>query len=713
MSLVNPLLADKDLPCFAQIQPGHIAPALDVLLLRAQAAVDAAINPETPATWEAVISALERDSEPLARTWRMLTHLSGMIDTPAFREAYDQNLPRVTAFWVAFGQNPGLQERYQGIAASPHATALSRTRRKMLDDALRNFRMSGAELPVTTKARFAEVRGRQATLQKAFLDNVRDARDAYACWVYREEELDGLPDDVREAAREAADQDSRAASSPAWKFSLQEPFHSAVQRYAAHRPLREKMYCAWSTIASELGAQFAADKPEWNNTPVILELLALRQEEAELLGYKNYAEVSLARKMAETPSRAIAFLEDLAERAGQKASNDWAQLNAFAAEELGISPIRDWDIGFVAEQLRHRQYDFSQLELQQYFPDQFVLDGLFRILQTLFGIGIQQVDGETWHPDVRLLQVADKTGTVLAHLYLDPYAREGKRDGAWMEDGRTRHLDANGKVVRPIVYLSCNISPPVGNKPALLSHAEVMELFHEFGHAMHHMLTTVDELAVSGTNGIEFDAVELPSQFMENFCWEWEVLSSITSHVETGASLPRDLFEKMITARHFRSGLRLRTQVTLAMFDMLIHSESLAAAPMPAGNNALETSPVAARWLDFNQRYRFEPLMSISRIPNQMTHLFAGTEYAAGYYSYLWSELLSSDAYGAFEDLVTAGRGNVLDPQTGARFREEILAVGGSRRALDSFQAFRGRLPDIGALLRHRGVEVKTSDKSV
>ncbi|MGF6244535.1 oligopeptidase A [Paraburkholderia sp. GAS38] len=705
MPPTNPLLAATDLPLFSQLRPEHITPALDVLLATAQATVDKATQPTTPATWQAVVTTVELGTEPLARTWRTLTHLGGMIDTPAFREAYDQNLTRVTAFWVAFGQNLALHEKYQAMVASPQAAQLSATRRKVLDDALRHFRMAGAELPEASKARFATVRGRQAALHKAFLDNVQDARDAYACWVYREEELAGLPEDVREAAREAANQDSGAQTGLAWKFTLHEPFHTAVQRYAEHRPLREKMYGAWSTLASELGQQYAADKPEWNNTPVMLELLALRQEEAELLGYQNYAEVSLARKMAETPARVVAFLEDLGQRASSKAANDWAELSAFAEEVLGISPLKDWDVAFVAEQLRQQRYDFSQLELQQYFQEQAVLDGLFQIAQTLFGIEIKRADGETWHPDVRLFQVADKDGTLLAHFYLDPYARESKRGGAWMEDGRTRHLNAHGEVVRPIVYLSCDISPPAGDKPALLSHTDVIDLFHEFGHAMHHMLTTVNELAVSGVNGVEGDAIELPSQFMENFCWEWDVLSAISSHVKTGASLPRDLFDKLTAARHFRSGLQMRTQVALAMFDMLIHLGGPATLPTASSTDASSLSPVAALWVDVNRRYRFEPLMPISRYCNQFTHIFASPEYPAGFYGYKWAELLSSDAYGAFEEAAQAGQGNVLDPHTGARFRAEILAVGGSRRALDSFEAFRGRAPDIGALLRHCGVE--------
>lgn len=707
----NPLLAVTDLPLFAQIRPEHVTPALDVLLAKAQAAIDEATRPTTPATWTTVITVIEHGTEPLARTWRTLTHLSGVIDTPVFRDAYDQNLPRITAFWTAFGQNLALYEQYRVIATSSQAAEFSAARRKVLDDALWKFRMSGAELSETGKARFAAIRGRQAELQKAFLDNVLDARDAYSCWVYREEELAGLPEDVCEAACKAANRDASAQSTPAWKLSLHEPFHSAVQRYAKHRPLREKMYCAWSSIASELGEQFAADKPEWNNTPVMLELLALRQEEAELLGFQSYAEVSLARKMAETPSRAIAFLEDLGQRAGPKAATDWAELDNFAKTVLGISPLMDWDVSFVAERLRQQRYNYSQLELQQYFPEHAVLSGLFRIAQTLFGIEIRPTDGEVWHPDVRLFQVADKSGEVLANFYLDPYAREGKRGGAWMEDGRARHLDAHGKIVRPIVYLSCDISPPVGNKPALLSHLEVMDLFHEFGHAMHHMLTTVDELAVSGINGIEWDAVELPSQFMENFCWEWEVLSLISSHIETGSSLPRDLFDKMSAARHFRSGLQMRTQVALAMFDMSLHLIGLTTLPAALITDKPATSAIAALWLEVNRRYRFEPLMPISRFPNQLTHIFAGPEYAAGLYSYTWAELLSSDVYDAFEKVGDTNRGSVLDPDIGARYRAEILAVGGSRRTLDSFHAFRGRAPSVEALLRHRGIEAEPGAK--
>jgi oligopeptidase A len=412
-----------------------------------------------------------------------------------------------------------------------------------------------------------------------------------------------------------------------------------------------------------------------------------------MLGYRNFAEVSLVPKMADTPDEVIAFLEDLATRARPYAEKDWDELRAFAASELGLTQLEPWDVAFASERLREKRYAFSENEVKQYFPEGKVLDGLFKVAQTLFGVTFRADEAPVWHPDVRFFRVEDRDGALLAQFYVDLYAREGKRGGAWMDDARARHKRRDGGVQTPVVYLTCNFSAPVGGKPACFTHDEVITLFHEFGHGLHHMLTRVDELGVSGINGVEWDAVELPSQFMENFCWEWDVLTDMTAHVDTGAPLPRELFDKMLAAKNFQSGLGMLRQIVFSIYDMRLHTDF-----DPDG----ETSANAlAR--EVNERYHLIPQASFSRWPNTFSHVFAGG-YAAGYYSYKWAEVLSADAYSAFEDAAQAGRGSVLDENTGARYRNEILAVGGSRPAMDSFKAFRGRTPTIDALLRHNGM---------
>jgi oligopeptidase A len=453
------------------------------------------------------------------------------------------------------------------------------------------------------------------------------------------------------------------------------------------------MYRAYVTRASELGGTYGGGKPEWDNTENVAELLKLRQEEARMLGYRNFGEVSLVPKMADTPDQVATFLEDLAKRARPYAEKDWAELRAFAAEELGLSQLEPWDVAFAGERLREKRYAFSENEVKQYFPEQAVTDGLFKVAQTLFGVKIRRDEAPVWHPDVRFFRVEDEAGTLRAQFYLDLYAREGKRGGAWMDDARSRHKRSDGSLQTPVAYLTCNFSAPVGGKSACFTHDEVITLFHEFGHGLHHMLTRVDELGVSGINGVEWDAVELPSQFLENFCWEWDVLADMSSHVDTGEKLPRALFDKMIAAKNFQSGLATLRQIVFSMYDMRLHTSFDPQGPQSANELARE----------INERYHVIPQASFSRWPNTFSHIFAGG-YAAGYYSYKWAEVLSADAYAAFEDAAEAAQGSVLDAETGTRYRREILEVGGSRPAMESFKAFRGRTPTIDALLRHNGM---------
>ncbi|KVU36975.1 oligopeptidase A [Burkholderia ubonensis] len=683
----NPLLDFSGLPRFGEIRPEHVTPALDTLLADANRAVDAASASATPATWADVVEAVERATEPLGRAWGVVGHLNAVADTPELRAAYGENLPRVTEFWSSVGQNLALYEKYKAIAASAEYATLSAERKKILDNALRDFRLSGAELPEDQKPRFAELQEQQAALSKAFSDHVLDATNAYAYVAQDEAELAGLPGDAIEAAREAAQKDGKDG----WKFTLHFPSYFPVLQYADNRALRETLYRAYATRASELGPQYGGGNAEWDNTAIVADELKLRREEAQMLGYRNFAEVSLAPKMAESPQQVVAFLEDLATRARPHADQDWDELRAFAAKELGLAELAPWDVAYAAEKLRQQRYAFSENEVKQYFPEPAVLKGLFTVTETLFGVRIKADDAPVWHKDVRFFRVENRDGSLVAQFYLDLYAREGKRGGAWMDDARSR-AKRGSSVQTPVAYLTCNFSAPVGGKPACFTHDEVITLFHEFGHGLHHMLTRVDELGVSGINGVEWDAVELPSQFMENFCWEWDVLSSMSSHVDTGATLPRALFDKMIAAKNFQSGLGTLRQIVFSMFDMLLHVDFDPAGAIGVNDFARE----------INERYHVIPQAPFSRWPNTFSHIFAGG-YAAGYYSYKWAEVLSADAYAAFEEAAAAG-GSVLDAATGTRYRREILEVGGSRPAMDSFKAFRGREPQIDALLRHNGM---------
>jgi oligopeptidase A len=687
----NPLLDFSDLPRFGEIRPEHVTPALDVLLADAAAAVERAAQPITPASWADVVEPVERATEPLSRAWSVVGHLNAVADTPELRAVYGENLPRVTEFWSSVGQNLALYEKYKALNASSDFASLTGERKKILGNALRDFRLSGAELPEDQKPHFAELQERQASLSKAFSDHVLDATNAYAYIVEAgdETQLAGLPEDVVEAAKEAAEREGKTG----YKFTLHFPSYFPVMQYSENRPMREAMYRAYVTRASELGPQYGNGKPDWDNTAVLADQLKLRAEEAHMLGFNNFAEVSLAPKMAESPAQVMSFLEDLATRARPHAEQDWKELREFAANELGMSELQPWDMTFAAERLRQKRYSFSENEVKQYFPEDAVFKGLFKVTETLFGVRIRRDDAAVWHPDVRFFRVENQDGGLVAQFYLDLYAREGKRGGAWMDDARGRHKHTHGSVQTPVAYLTCNFSAPVGGKPACFTHDEVITLFHEFGHGLHHMLTRVDELGVSGINGVEWDAVELPSQFMENFCWEWDVLSDMTSHVETARPLPRDLFDKMLAAKNFQSGLGTLRQIVFSMFDMQLHT----------GFDASGTKNATELASEINARFHVVPQAPFSRWPNTFSHIFAGG-YAAGYYSYKWAEVLSADAYAAFEEAAQAASGSVLDQATGMRYRKEILEVGGSRPAMESFKAFRGREPNIDALLRHNGM---------
>ena len=681
----NPLLDFSGYAQFEAIKAEHVTPALDKLLADADRLVKELEAPMAEVTWDNFVEPLESATEKLGRAWSVVGHLNSVMDTPALRATYNENQPRLVEFWTSIGQNLALFEKYKALQASPAFAQLSTARKKVVDNAVRDFRLSGAELPDDKKERFAEIQEKQAALTTRFSENVLDATNDFSLFVENEADLSGLPDDVKQAARAAAEKDGK----PGFKFTLHFPSYFPVLQYADNRALREKIYRANATKASELGV-----KPEWNNSANIDDILRLRKEEAKLLGYANFADLSLVPKMAQSPQEVIAFLEDLGKRARAFGEKDYAELKAFAKEQLGLDTLEAWDTTYASEKLREQRYAFSEQEVKQYFPEPKVVGGLFHVAQRLFGVDIKPDTAPVWHKDVKFFRI-ERDGQLVGQFYLDLYARSGKRGGAWMDDARARRLTANG-IQTPIAYLVCNFTEPAvvdgAAKPALFTHDEVITLFHEFGHGLHHMLTQVDEVGVSGISGVEWDAVELPSQFMENFCWEWDVLQHLTAHADTGAPLPRALYDKMIAAKNFQSGLMMLRQVEFSLFDMLIHHEY----------NVDDGKTVQQLLNEVRDQISVVRPPEFNRFQHSFSHIFAGG-YAAGYYSYKWAEVLSADAYGAFEE-AAALSGNVVSLETGRRFQQEILAVGGSRPAIESFKAFRGREPSIDALLRHSGM---------
>ncbi|AXE29319.1 oligopeptidase A [Chromobacterium phragmitis] len=671
----NPLLDFSDLPRFDAIQPEHITPALDVLLADARAAIDAVVAAGGD-NWDAVVEPLTDATEKLGRAWGVVGHLNGVVgNTEGLREAYNAEIPRISAFFTELGQNLDLFARFKAVAANPAFAAASAAQKKVIENDLRDFRLAGAELPDAQKARFAELSSRLAELSNQFSQHVMDATDGFSLYIEDVAELAGIPEDTLAMYAAMAEADGQPGK---YKLGLQFPLLFPVLQYADNRALREKLYEANAKRASEFGPA------EQDNGPLIREKLKLAAEEAQLLGFADYAELSLYTKMAESPKQVIDFLRDLARRAKPYAEQDRAELEAFARDELGLDALQAWDISYASEKLRVARYAFSEHEVKQYFPEPKVLQGLFGVVGTLYGVRFAERRVAAWHPDVRYFEIF-QGDTLLGGFYLDLYARDGKRPGAWMDDVRGRRRKG-GEVQTPVAYLVCNFSRPVGDKPAYFTHDEVITLFHECGHGLHHLLTRIEVAGVAGISGVEWDAVELPSQFMENFCWEWDVLQGMTAHSETGQPLPRELYDKMIAAKNFQSGMQMVRQLEFSLFDMQLYTAD---------------NPDSVDWLALLEQVRDEVAVNrppaYNRFPNSFSHIFGGG-YAAGYYSYKWAEVLSADAYAAFEE---AGGAN---PQVGRQFWDEILAVGGSRPALESFRAFRGRDPEIDALLRHSGM---------
>ena len=679
--MTNALLDFSGLPRFDAITPADVRPAVSQLLKDSGALVERLVGDEVPARWADFVTPLTDSLERLSRAWGIVGHLHAVNDIPEWREVYNDMLPEVSRYFAELGQNLKLFAKYQALAASGEYTGLSPAQQRIVDNEIRDFRLSGAALPADKKPRFQAIAEEQASLAAKFSENLLDATKAFSEVVSDAAELAGLPDDVKQAAREAAEKDGL----PGWKFTLHMPSYLPVMQYADSRRLRALMYRAYATRAAEFGPA------ELDNTPLIRRILELRREEAQLLGYDNYAEVSLVPKMAESVAQVLAFLRDLAAKAKPFARQDIAELRAFAQRELGLEALESWDIPYASEKLLQARYAFSEQEVKQYFTEDKVLAGLFHVIETLFGVRLKPDSAAVWHEDVRFFRIESRNGNhageLIGQFYLDLYARDSKRGGAWMDDAITRRRTVGG-IQKPVAYLNCNFSRPVGGQPATFTHDDVITLFHETGHGLHHMLTRVDELGVSGIHGVEWDAIELPSQFMENYCWEWSVLQQMTAHVDTGAPLPRALFDKMLAARNFQSGLQTVRQLEFSLFDLLLHS-----AFDPAGKTSVA---------DLLAEVRREVAVIVPpewhRFANSFSHIFAGG-YGAGYFSYKWAEVLSADCYAAFEEA-----GNPFDPATGKRFLDEILSAGGARPALANFRAFRGRDPEVDALLRHSGM---------
>ncbi|AZW44400.1 M3 family metallopeptidase [Bordetella bronchiseptica] len=682
----NPLLAPvADLVDYAAVKPEHIVPAVQALLDIARAAVEHAADPALPATWDAVVAPLDSASERLWRAWSVAGHLNAVVNTPVLREAYNAALPLVTEFSTWVGLHEGLYRQYQRLQAAEDFAAWPPVRRRVVELALRDFRLSGVELQGAARERYAEISDREAQASQKFSENVLDAIDAWSLLVDDQARLDGIPADVLAAARKAAEDDGAAG----WKLTLKMPCYLPVMQYARDRALRETLYRAYGTVASEHG------DAAYDNSPLIEELLQLRADEAGLLQYPTFAALRLQTRMARNATEVVDFLRDLARRAKPYAERDLAELQAFAAGELGLPELQPWDVPFAAERLRESRYAYSEDEIKQYFTEPRVLAGLFEVIETLFDVRLREVPVSSWHADVRGVRVESPDGATLGHLYLDLYARAGKQSGAWVDSERSRRR-VQGTLQTPVAYLTCNFSRPNGGKAALLTHDDVITLFHETGHALHALLSEVDEPGAAAFASVEWDAIELPSQFMENFCWEWSVVQKLSAHVETGQPLPRDLYDRLVAARNFQSGMQTVRQIEFALFDMMLHDR-------PQG------APIADV-LALLQQVRQEVAVLFPpawhRLPHSFSHLFAGG-YGAGYYSYKWAEVLSADAYEAFEEAARQGEpaATTLDGATGARFRREILAVGGARPAAESFRAFRGREPRIDALLRHSGMQ--------
>ncbi|MDH4558917.1 oligopeptidase A [Pseudomonas sp. BN417] len=677
MSSSNPLLQDFDLPPYSSIRPEHVQPAIETVLADNRAAIAALLEQQdgTP-TWQGLVLALDELGERLGRAWSPVSHLNAVCNSAELRAAYEACLPKLSEYWTELGQNRELFQVYEALASGPEAAGFEVAQKTILEHALRDFRLSGIDLPADQQERYGEIQMKLSELGSRFSNQLLDATQAWTKEVHDEAALAGLTDSAKAQMKQAAE----AKGLGGWLITLEFPSYYAVMTYADDRALREEVYTAYSTRASDQGPNAG----QHDNGPVMAEILVLRQELARLLGFAHFSDLSLATKMAESTDQVLGFLRDLAKRSKPFAAQDLEELRAFAAER-GVADLQSWDVGYFSEKLREQRYSISQETLRAYFPIDKVLSGLFAIVQKLYGIEIRELSGfDTWHPDVRLFEISEN-GQHVGRFFFDLYARANKRGGAWMDGARDKRRSTRGELISPVANLVCNFTPAVGDKPALLTHDEVTTLFHEFGHGLHHLLTRVEHAGASGINGVAWDAVELPSQFMENWCWEPEGLALISGHYQTGEPLPQDLLDKMLAAKNFQSGLMMVRQLEFSLFDFELHA----------------THGDGRSVLDVLETIRDEVAVmrppAFNRFANSFAHIFAGG-YAAGYYSYKWAEVLSADAFSRFEEE------GVLNPATGRAFREAILARGGSQEPMVLFVDFRGREPSIDALLRHSGL---------
>jgi len=673
--MMNPVLYRESLPLFDRIEPDHVSPAIESVLNEANTLIHSLKEMNAPTSWNNFVEPIEIISEKISRAWGQIEHLNAVINSDSLRKAYNDNLIKLTEFYTNLSQDESLYKKYQSLKDSEVFKSLTPSQKRIIDNVLREFKLGGAELNETDKKRFKVIQEKLAKLSTQFEENILDATNEFSIFVDHLDELIGIPEENMKKAHAEAKEDKKEG----YKFTLHFPSYLPVMQYADNRTLREKLYHAYATRASELAS------PKFDNTNLIEEILSLRYESSQLLGFKNFTEMSLVTKMAKSSEEVITFLMDLANKAKPFALKDMDELKSFA-KTLKIEKLEAWDIAYVSEKLRQAKYSFSENEVKQYFPEHRVLKGLFKVVETIFKLKIIKSDAPTWHKDVSFYSIKNENGELIGQFYFDLYARNHKRGGAWMDEAISRYKNSLGSS-HPVAFLTCNFSSPSENKPALFSHDDVITLFHEFGHGLHHMLTKVDDYSISGIKGVEWDAVELPSQFMENFCWEWDVVKHMTEHVDNKNTLPKSLFDKMIEAKNFQSGMQTLRQIEFSLFDIRLHTEY---------SDQNKINPLKLLETIRDEIAVVRP-PSWNRFPNSFSHIFAGG-YAAGYYSYKWAEVLASDAFSLFEEQ------GILSSHAGQKFQNEVLSQGGSRPAMESFIAFRGREPSVDALLRHSGM---------
>ena len=673
--MTNPILFRDSLPLFDQIKPSHISPAIEGILKEANSLIHSLKVMGGSISWENFVEPIEMVSEKISRAWGQIEHLNAVVNSDDLRKAYNDNLIKLTEFYTNLSQDEALYKKYQSLKDGEIFESLTPSQKRIIDNVLREFKLGGAELNELEKARFKVIQEKLAKLSTQFEENILDATNEFSIFVGDADDLQGIPEENIKKAQSEAIEDKKEG----YKFTLHFPSYLPVMQYAEDRNLRERLYRGYATRASELSS------PKFDNTKLIDEILALRYESAKLLGFNHFTEMSLVTKMAKSNEEVVSFLMDLANKAKPFALKDMEELSAFS-KTLGIEKLEAWDIAYVSEKLRQAKYSFSENEVKQYFPEHRVLKGLFKVVETIFKLKIIKTDAPTWHKDVSFYSIKNDGDELVGQFYFDLYARNHKRGGAWMDEAISRYKNSF-ESSHPVAFLTCNFSSPSENKPALFSHDDVITLFHEFGHGLHHMLTKVDEYSISGIKGVEWDAVELPSQFMENFCWEWDVVKHMTEHVDNKSPLPEALFKKMIEAKNFQSGMQTLRQIEFSLFDIRLHTQY-------NDQNKINSLKLLETIRDEIAVVR-PPAWN--RFPNSFSHIFAGG-YAAGYYSYKWAEVLASDAFSLFEEE------GILSSNAGQKFQEEVLSKGGSRPAMESFVAFRGRAPSVDALLRHSGM---------